>query len=77
VSLLNDFELVEAAGFPAKAMNPMELYSLAGKIISDDWLRQRCLPFIAKGVLPTGTRTKILRGCSPTELRELRERILQ
>jgi hypothetical protein len=71
----NWFELCEAAGYTILKMDRAQLYELAGRIIRDKWLSERAEKFVQGGVLPAGTRVRILRGCSPLELQALRGRL--
>lgn len=77
MALTSWVSLVAATGLPVRTMQPLEIFAVAKQIIDDAWLTKRCEPFVTKGVLPSGTREKILQGCSPTELQELRARILR
>jgi hypothetical protein len=75
MSLLSDATLCSAAGFNIGQMTPPELYTLAGKILVDETLRQNAVLFLDGSVLQPGTRAKILRSWPESERMKLRERV--
>jgi hypothetical protein len=69
-------ELVAEVGVDVRPLNEQEVYLLAGKIINDVELRQRCLKYIVEGILPIGARARVVREMSPADRVALRDRIL-
>jgi hypothetical protein len=68
VSLLQWAVLCTAAGIDVRPMDPMDCYTVAGKIIHDETLRQATFKL-------GGSRADVLRGWSESERAALRERI--
>ena len=76
MSMLDWANLCDAAGFNIGKLTPMEVYETSQKIITDEPLRQACMPFLNLSVLPKGTRADILRRhWSEDQRARLRERI--
>ena len=68
-------EICTVAGCNPRQMELMEIYLVAGRILNDAVVRQRCEPFIVNNILPKGSVRRVVEAMSPTELQELRARV--
>jgi len=70
-------ELLTWVGLTPRTMEPVEIYLTAGRIIHDRELTKRCEAYVVNGVLPSGTRQRVIESMGPDDLQRLRERISQ
>ena len=68
-------ELLTLVGLNSRTMEPTEIYLSAGRVIHDRELTSRCEAYIVNGVLPSGTREKVIQSMGPDDLQQLKERI--
>jgi hypothetical protein len=71
-----DVELCAAVGLNPREMKPAEIYLMAGNIIHDRTLTQRCLKYLEGSILPGGARLRVISEMSPEEAAALRARVL-
>jgi hypothetical protein len=77
MSLTSDFELVATlfGAHTAAATHPVELYLLSGTILQDQDTTKRAEQYIVDGVMPKGSRLRVIQGMSEADLQALRQRV--
>jgi hypothetical protein len=68
-------KLCTGAGINVRNLQPMDVYQIAGKILSDTLLTERALQFREGAISGEGARERALAAMTPEERLALRERV--
>ena len=76
MSLQQWAKLCAVAGVLTRDLDSLDIYLLAGRILSDETVRQHALKYIVDNVMPQGARMRAIANITETDRIALRERVV-
>ena len=75
MSLQHWAKLCAVAGVLTRDLDSLSIHLLAGRILSDETVRQHALKYIVDNVMPQGARMRAIANMTETDRIALRERV--